>query len=342
MKISNSLTILVTTIFFSACGGGGSLSMSDSSYSPTPTPAPSPAPTPEPTPAPTPAPGSTSCINYDNSGNTKYCTMNSGGLEREFFIYIPDNLIGSTNISPLILNFHGGDGYAEYEMEYTGFRELSESENFIAVYPQGTVAEGKGSTGWFTGIGCNTAGEVCDVAFISDLIDALVSDYYIDADRVYASGFSNGGFMIYSLACYLSDKVAAFGPVAGLMYTEEIDNCTPVRPLSIIHIHGENDSAIPIEGNSYAVGFSSVLEYWSDHNQCTSTAITDGADNNGDGYAWSAIIKDDCNDGVRLAFYRLGGTDHEWPNRDGFGYDNDIDAATTIWGFMKEFSLDSE
>ena len=66
--------------------------------------------------------------------------MNSGGLEREFLIYIPDNLIDSTDISPLVMNFHGGDGYAEYEMEYTGFRELSESENFIAVYPQGTVA----------------------------------------------------------------------------------------------------------------------------------------------------------------------------------------------------------
>ena len=100
--------------------------------------------------------------------------MNSGGLEREFLIYIPDNLIDSTDISPLVMNFHGGDGYAEYEMEYTGFRELSESENFIAVYPQGTVAEDKGSTGWFTGIGCNTAGEVCDVAFISELIDACL------------------------------------------------------------------------------------------------------------------------------------------------------------------------
>jgi|TARA_A100001011_G_scaffold247044_1_gene255289 polyhydroxybutyrate depolymerase len=268
--------------------------------------------------------------------------MNSGGLEREFFIYIPDNLIDSTDISPLVMNFHGGEGYAEYEMEYTGFRELSESENFIAVYPQGTVAEGKGSTGWFTGIGCNTAGEVCDVAFISELIDALVSEYYIDGDRVYASGFSNGGFMIYSLACYLSDKVAAFGPVAGLMYTEELDNCTPDRALPIIHIHGENDSSIPIGGSSYAVGFSSVLEYWTDFNQCTATAIVDGADNNGDGYAWSATIKDECNDGVRLAFYRLGGTDHEWPNRDGLGYDNDIDAASTIWNFMQDFDLNGE
>ena len=265
--------------------------------------------------------------------------MNSGGLEREFFLYIPDSLINSTEISPLVMNFHGGDGYAQYEMEYTGFRELSETENFIAVYPQGTVAEGKGSTGWFTGIGCTTSDDVCDVAFISELIDALVSDYYVDPNRVYASGFSNGGFMIYSLACYLSDKVAAFGPVAGLMYTEEYDNCTPQRPLPIVHIHGEIDSSIPIGGGTYSVGFNSVLAYWNNYNQCNENTTVNGDDNNGDGYAWTAEIRTECANNVRLAYYRLEGVDHEWPNRDGLGYDYDIDAASTIWGFMKEFDL---
>tara|TARA_B100001094_G_C18144231_1_gene779694 strand:+ start:132 stop:944 length:813 start_codon:yes stop_codon:yes gene_type:complete len=265
--------------------------------------------------------------------------MNSGGLEREFFIYIPDSLLSSTDASPLVINFHGGDGYAEYEMEYTRFRELSEDENFIVAYPQGTVAEGKGSTGWFTGIGCDS-GEVCDVSFISELIDALVSEYYVDANRVYASGFSNGGFMIYSLACYLSDKVAAFGPVAGLMYTEEFDDCTPLRPLPIIHIHGTNDTAIPISGSSYAIGFANVLDYWSNHNQCSETIIVDGIDQNGDGYAWSSEIRTNCTENVELAYYSLSGFGHGWPNRDGLGFDDDIDAASTIWGFMQNFDLD--
>ena len=265
--------------------------------------------------------------------------MDSGGLQREFFIYIPDSLLNETEItSPAVINFHGGDGYAEYEMEYTGFRELSEDENFIAIYPQGTVAENKGSTGWFTGLGCDTEA-VCDVEFISELIDNLVNDFYVDASRIYASGFSNGGFMIYSLACYLSDKVAAFGPVAGLMYTEEYDNCTPQRPLPIIHIHGSADSAIPISGNEYAVGFNNVLDYWSNHNQCASTIIADGIDANGDGYAWSNEIRTDCNANVELSFYRLDGFDHEWPNRDGLGFDDDIDAASTIWEFMQKFNL---
>ncbi len=266
--------------------------------------------------------------------------MDSGGLEREFFLYIPDSLQNSSENSPLVINFHGGDGYAEYEMEYTGFRELSEEENFIVAYPQGTLAEDKGSTGWFTGIGCEDGNEVCDVSFISELIDALIAEQNIDASRVYASGFSNGGFMIYSLACYLSDKVAAFGPVSGLMYTEEYDNCTPQRPLPIVHIHGTNDSVIPISGNSYAVGFGNILNYWSDYNQCSSTIIGDGVDENGDGYAWSAEIRTDCNDGVELAFYRLSGFGHGWPNRDGLGFDDDIDAASTIWGFMQNFNLE--
>ena len=40
-----------------------------------------------------------------------------------------------------------------------------------------------------------------------------------------------------------------------------------------------------------------------------------------------------------LNFTVWGGVDHEWPNRDGLGYDYDIDAASTIWGFMQEFDL---
>ena len=85
--------------------------------------------------------------------------------------------------------------------------------------------------------------------------------------------------------------------------------------------------------------FNSVLNYWSNYNQCSDTVIVDGLDNNGDGYAWSAEIRENCNNNVRLKFYRLGGVDHEWPNRDGLGYDYDIDAASTIWGFMQEFDL---
>ena len=50
-------------------------------------------------------------------------------------------------------------------------------------------------------------------------------------------------------------------------------------------------------------------------------------------------IRTDCNANVELSFIRLDGFDHEWPNRDGLGFDDDIDAASSIWEFMQKFNL---
>ena len=49
------------------------------------------------------------------------------------------------------------------------------------------------------------------------LIENLSSTYSIDADRIYASGYSNGGFMSYSLVCYHSDIFAGIGAVSSTM-----------------------------------------------------------------------------------------------------------------------------
>ena len=54
-----------------------------------------------------------------------------------------------------------------------------------------------------------------DEGFLRKLIDRIAEDYWIDLDRVYAVGFSNGGQMAMSLACRLSDRIAAFGMVSG-------------------------------------------------------------------------------------------------------------------------------
>ena len=43
--------------------------------------------------------------------------------------------------------------------------------------------------------------------------------YNVDNDRIYAFGYSNGGAMTMTLACYLTDKIAAFGLTgAGPLY----------------------------------------------------------------------------------------------------------------------------
>jgi hypothetical protein len=57
-------------------------------------------------------------------------------------------------------------------------------------------------------------------------------------NRIYAIGFSSGARMSSRLACDLSDRMAAIGPVGGLRYPED---CAPTRPVPVIAFHGKRD-----------------------------------------------------------------------------------------------------
>lgn len=44
------------------------------------------------------------------------------------------------------------------------------------------------------------------------MIDLLIEKYKADSEKVYVTGWSNGGFMTYKLACELSDKISGAAP----------------------------------------------------------------------------------------------------------------------------------
>ena len=55
----------------------------------------------------------------------------------------------------------------------------------------------------------------------------LINYDFVDHDRIYAAGYSNGGYMTYRLSCDLSNRITAFGSVAGNMYL--IDLIVPIK-----------------------------------------------------------------------------------------------------------------
>ncbi len=75
----------------------------------------------------------------------------------------------------------------------------------------------------------------------------------VDARRIYATGMSNRAIMSYRLACELADVVAAIGPLAA---TQNLDACTPSRPVPVLHIHGDADTHAPYAGG---VGAESLV-----------------------------------------------------------------------------------
>ena len=103
---------------------------------------------------------SPSCNNQ--SQEILFCEMVWEEINREFYIVNPSNL-NSDNQLPLLISLHGGADYADANMQYTGFLDIINEKGFVAIFPQGTVAAGKGDTGWYAGGDCTNL-EVCDLS----------------------------------------------------------------------------------------------------------------------------------------------------------------------------------
>jgi len=174
------------------------------------------------------------------------------GREREALVYVPSGYDGHRPL-PLVLLFHGAAGTARAMMRTTGWVEKAEREGFIAVFPEGTRPDPRrppllsNPQTWDDGSGhfLGRAEGVDDVGFVRALLDALSEAFVLDAERVYAAGFSNGGSFVFRLGVELSEHLAAIAAVAGVFWPTER---RPRRPVPLIYFLGEADPLVPPGG----------------------------------------------------------------------------------------------
>ena len=112
----------------------------------------------------------------------------------------------------------------------------------MVVYPRGS--EGAAGLTWHPS-GTKSARLIDDIGFVRVLVADLCAHYDVDARRIYATGFSIGGSLVYDLACACSNEMAAVAVVSGAMTS---DHCRPTRPVPLLHIHGTRDKRVPLEG----------------------------------------------------------------------------------------------
>lgn len=163
-----------------------------------------------------------------------------GGIYRTYVLHIPDQYDNEDSL-PLVINMNGAGLFGLAYAEMTEMSIKADSEGFFVAYPACTDLGGKIS--WNSGEWYHSS--VDDVGFISSLIDTLRAHYAIDTLRIYATGISTGGLMTHRLACELSDRIAAFAPVAAPLICQA---CNPQRPVSIMHFHARSDPHVPYDG----------------------------------------------------------------------------------------------
>ena len=82
------------------------------------------------------------------------------------------------------------------------------------------------------------------------LLDELLQDdhlrWQIDPARIYLTGFSMGGFGVWSIAAKYPDRFAAIVPVAGGGDTDRVE---PLAQLPVWAFHGALDDVVPCENS---------------------------------------------------------------------------------------------
>ncbi|HET6611635.1 MAG TPA: PHB depolymerase family esterase [Kofleriaceae bacterium] len=250
-------------------------------------------------------------------------TLEVDGRERSFRVHVPATYDPAVR-TPLVLNFHGFTSNAAQQELLTLMPIKADDAGFITV-----AADGVGAS-WNAGACCGQAvvEDIDDVGFVTAMLDELEASLCIDPARVYATGFSNGGFLSHRLACELSTRIAAVAPVSGVL---GIDTCAPSRPVPVLQFHGTADPVVPYGGNP-VLGFESVattIGGWVERNGCDATAEVyyENGDVTCERYSG-------CDAGATVALCTIDGGVHTWPGGTLPPATTNISATDAMWDFF--------
>lgn len=276
----------------------------------------------------------------------------SGGEYRTYRLYIPA-IYNAANPVPLVFNLHAY-GYTNTQEEtYADFRPVADTANFIIALPQGDSVP----QAWENNLGFNNFNSVADAEkdlnFISNLIDSIKILYNIDLNRVYATGYSNGGFMSYDLACFLNSRIAAVASVAGTMVASHDSACNPAHPTPVMEIHGAADSCVTWNGLPaqcltlqviQCLNIDTLIKHWVNRNNCLTTPVVTNVSNINllDLCTAQNYVYNGGTHGSRVELFKVNGGWHTWPGSGfvfGGGTCMDFKATVEIWKFFRQYTL---
>ena len=181
----------------------------------------------------------------DAGGEVHY--INHPGREDPTILVLPSVFVkGDT---PLIVSLHGYGGDSAYQIAYVPLHERVNTDGFALLLPNGAL-DGDGNRSWNPTDGSHTekTGKASedDVAYLTELV--VEARKVGDFGPVYFFGYSNGGFMAYHMACKGLPGLRAVVSLSGTSYVEDT-SCDDAPPVSVLHIHGTEDSVVLFDGD---------------------------------------------------------------------------------------------
>ena len=178
---------------------------------------------------------------------------------------------------PLVLVLHGYSANGWTQERLFGYHKLVDDKGVLVAAPDGTVDKDNNQFWNATDACCDRQNtKVDDVAYLTGVIKEIKAEYNVDPGRVYLIGHSNGGFMSFRMACDAADQVAAIVSLAGATWSDS-SRCKPSKAVSVLAIHGDQDTAVLIDGGTKKLlgktvtypGAKKSLKLWAGYNKCT-------------------------------------------------------------------------
>lgn len=192
-----------------------------------------------------------------------------------------------------------------------------------------------------------------ELAFFNALLDQLALEYPVDDTRIYATGFSDGGFMDFQLGCNMANRIAAIAPVGAEMPKSLEDLCKnwSARPVPLLMINGTEDPVLSYKGRSSqpsTLSAEDTVKDWAKTASCSSKPRHDTLPpRNSGGLETKVDDYTDCSQGSEAVLYSVVNGGHFWPggeapylpaNRIGKTSD-DLNANEVIWKFFAAHAM---
>jgi polyhydroxybutyrate depolymerase len=159
---------------------------------------------------------------------------------------------------PLVLVFHGDGGDAAGFHSAWPFERASGKDAVLA-YLDGIRAT------W----DLETTKDNREVAFVEAVVDEIAGSFSIDRTRLFATGYSSGGFLSNVLACHRPGMFRAIASNAGGAPYNQLEKwpngyprCPGQKPVAMLALHGENDLGVTLDSGRFSA------EYWAYVNGC--------------------------------------------------------------------------
>lgn len=179
-------------------------------------------------------------------------TVNVGGTTRDYVLSVPKTYDASRKY-PLVIALHGDGQNADGFRTFLGLDDIARSDA-ISAYPDQALD-------LYTPYDQNT-----DQRMIEEVVVALKAKLSIDPAKIWALGYSKGGFIANEIACRKPGLLKAMANHAAGAPEEPrggdgFPQCPGVVGLPVLASNGDNDTGI---GADYAAA------YWAKINGCGS------------------------------------------------------------------------